>query len=668
VIGILDGGRNTFTLLQATAATGYVSVYAIPMGIALALLARATVDAWRRERLSERFVEAAGGAPRLVGMVIYVLLGVWFFAGVCLNSLRLLIYRSPSKAVVVLGTTIAVIVAMALLLVLSKPVIAVLASVLRRIEASKRMGWARSFFLPKRVAIQAGVVFVLLLAGGWFVSLRPRLTNIDLSFYQYVLGYAVLVFVLQAVWLSTHPLAHARTWLVASTAGVLLATSIGAIGTGYYVRHKRPYAMLEVWGNTVVAGVAVDRLFNIQLLRRDLRLPGLKPREIKGARHPNVVLITFDNIRADRTGFYRGGTKMQTMQRLRRDGVVFHWAIAAGTVTRRSLPSMVLGLSPKRVRGRVTGQALRLDPRHVLLAERFRAAGYETAGFLSPGMWFAENNNLGLVRGLDHLVVPRKANEHNGDWLVRRVREFIKGFRVIKPKKKLFLWVHFSDLNQWDQAYTAAEFGRKKRPRYDMAAEDVDRYLKFLLLDVWNIRAQANTLLAIAGDHGAALDETDAKRTSGPLGTLRLRVPLFIGGAGQRGKLVQQPVSTVDLAPTLLQLAGFEPPGMPHMDGKSFAKLVTSPPPKRRRSRQMLTQGEAYSVLVRDSSVPLSRRALTLGEYKLIEHDSHRADELYRYRRDPWERHNLTGKRPKIYKRLKARMEERRRIDRVSPF
>jgi|GEM_PF-791555 len=659
VVGMFDGARNTYTVMQALAATGYIAIYAVPVGIAMALLGRAVARSWRRRDLFGRFVEDTGGAPRLAAMASYAVVALWLFSGVALNALRVLIYSTPAKSVVMLGATAAVIVTAAALIVLSKPLVDVGSRWLGWIDRRIYARWSRSAFAPKLVVAGTLVALSLLVVGAWFVSLSYRLEPVDLSQYAYVAAFFALVFAVQLLWLR---LLSPRTVLAAAVAAVLVVTSGACVGTGYYVRHRRPYAMLEVWANTVLAGTAVDRLFNIESMRRDLRLPGMKPKALAHATHSNVVLITIDNARADRMGLYNSAAKQPTMHRLRREGIVFDWAFAAGTVTRRSLPPILLGVNANRARGRVTGQALRLDPRHILLAERFRAAGYETAGFLSAPMLFSPKYNLGLTRGLDHLVVAGGSEEQNGEWLVRQARAWLRARRARKPKKKLFLWVHFSDLSHWDSTYTSHHFGRNKRTRYDMACEDVDKYLGFLLVDVWNTQTKHNTVLAIIGDHGAALDEDTQTWSTGPLGTGRLRVPLFIAGAGRRGRRVQRPVSTFALAPTLLELAGFEPPGMPHMDGKSFAAAVRS------KKFGRAHNGEAYSAIVEDRSVPAGMRALMRGGFKLIEHDDGQADEMYSYRGDPRELRNLVDKQKRIYRQMKARMDEFERIDRISPF
>src|SRR5690606_38920534 len=111
-------------------------------------------------------------------------------------------------------------------------------------------------------------------------------------------------------------------------------------------------------------------------------------------------LITIDTVRADATPPYGGSAEMPALAALGERGAVFSWAFAPSNVTRRSIPSMVIGLAPNRIRGRVVGWALRVDPRHVLLAERLRAGGYETAGFMCCAGFWSPEVRTGLQRGL----------------------------------------------------------------------------------------------------------------------------------------------------------------------------------------------------------------------------------------------------------------------------
>ena len=71
---------------------------------------------------------------------------------------------------------------------------------------------------------------------------------------------------------------------------------------------------------------------------------------------------------------------------------------------------MVTGLAPNRVKGRVVGWALRIDPRHVLLAERLLAGGYETAGFVCCNGFWGPDFRTGLQRGLEHYAARGAMN------------------------------------------------------------------------------------------------------------------------------------------------------------------------------------------------------------------------------------------------------------------
>ena len=138
-------------------------------------------------------------------------------------------------------------------------------------------------------------------------------------------------------------------------------------------------------------------------------------------------------------------------------------------------------------------------------------------------------------------------------------------------------------------------------------------------------------------------------------------MPLIVRGPGVAPGRIARPVGLVDLAPTLLELAGFVPPGMPVMDGRSFAPAV------RRQVPIGVEAGGAYAAMISDRSVDREMRAVIDGRYKLIWSGGDDV-ELYDYVADPGELRNLSVLKPELTRRLRIRLTQRREVDAVDPF
>src|SRR5262249_10198829 len=141
---------------------------------------------------------------------------------------------------------------------------------------------------------------------------------------------------------------------------------------------------------------------------------------------------------------YGGHATMPTLAELADHGAVFDWAFSPSNVTRRSIPSIDIGLDPGRVRGRVVGWALKVDPRHVMMAQRMDAAGYETAAFMCcEGFWPSEAKT-GLSRGMQHVEV-----EHNGAQLAKQAHAWLEAREASGEHRPLFLRLHFLEPHNW---------------------------------------------------------------------------------------------------------------------------------------------------------------------------------------------------------------------------
>jgi len=651
--GLVEGLTHLDSAALALASTGFLGIYALPFGLVSALVVRGLWRAWQFDRLIANARAATGGVPALAAWIVYAIASGWVLAAACFNSVFVLSHLTASQAVIALAATIIVVTFAAVLVTCSRPAVRALTWLFDAVERATNRRFGRSFLTPRTIAVGGALILALLIYVAWLVSIQPRIGHLDLSFAYYLAVFAGGILAVHAGWrvLAAHRVPAAVVAVLVCGAGI--ASLVMAI----HARYMQPYAMLEIWGDTHLAGGAVDILYDVQSLRSELELAQFAPEERPGAKHRDVVLITIDTVRADYTPPYGGRAVMPTLERLAKRGALFEWAFSPGNVTRRSLPTIAIGVSPNRVHGRVAGWALRLDPRHVLLAERFREAGYETAGFLCCGSQFDPKHRLGLIRGIDHLVIIKK-----GDKLSEAARAWLEERAARKPDKPLFMWMHLIEPHLWDDMNTARERGTDKRQRYRLALADADRMVGTTLEGLDHDTPWRNAYVVVTSDHGEGLGDRGAEHHATNLYNSQIHVPLVILGPDILPRRIAEAVGLVDLAPTLLDLAGYVPPGMPQMDGRSLAPILRGEEePDRER-------GEAYSVMVKDRSVKRGMRAIVVGTYKLIESEDSKKVELYNLRRDRFERNNLSERKPEVVEKLRERMAALRAIDAIRPF
>jgi arylsulfatase A-like enzyme len=158
-----------------------------------------------------------------------------------------------------------------------------------------------------------------------------------------------------------------------------------------------------------------------------------------------------------------------------------------------------------------------------------------------------------------------------------------------------------------------------------------------------------DTVVVLVGDNGFHLGEHGGLLRKDTLFEEALRVPLVVAAPGlAAGAVVQAPVELVDVYPTLVELAGLEPP--PGLDGRSLA-------PPRLAGEPVVGNGYARSWRrVRPPEHGYSLRTERL-RYTLWPDGS---EELYELRGSGVEAENLAGK-PEWSAdkaRLRARLEE----------
>lgn len=272
--------------------------------------------------------------------------------------------------------------------------------------------------------------------------------------------------------------------------------------------------------------------------QRDARLPPARP---------SVILISIDTLRADHVGV-RNLTP--SLDAFAKSAMRFTSAWSHAPLTLPAHASILTGLLPTThgVRDNA-GFELRAGS---TLAERFNKAGYATGGFVSSTVMRRET---GMARGFDTYddQMPAQGLERPGSATV----ELALGFAAANRAAPFFLFVHLYDPHT---PYDApGDFATRGQSAYDREVAAADAAVG-LLLDGLRALDIGNPAIAVTADHGEGLGDHGEAEHGLLLYAEALRIPLLVArpdGAGA-GSVIGATVRHVDIAPTLLSLAGLD--------------------------------------------------------------------------------------------------------------
>ena len=184
---------------------------------------------------------------------------------------------------------------------------------------------------------------------------------------------------------------------------------------------------------------------------------------------------------------------------------------------------------------------------------------------------------------------------------------------------------------------------------YYAATSFMDAQLGKVLDELKRLDLEKNTIVVLWGDHGWHLGDHGmwCKHTNYEQAT---RIPLIVSMPGGKAGPSQAMVETVDLYPTLAELAGL--PARSGLDGKSFAAVINDP---QQAHRSFVTHVYPRNELL--------GRAVRNERYRLVEWKKPGAAaataeyELYDYQQDPGETKNLAGEQSEVVKTLGALLQ-----------
>lgn len=294
----------------------------------------------------------------------------------------------------------------------------------------------------------------------------------------------------------------------------------------------------------------------------------------------SFVVVSLDTLRADHVGAYgapNGSTPV--LDALAADGVTFERAMTTYPSTTGSHMSLFTGLYPSA--HDVRAPPAMLSAEIPMLAELLAPAGYVTAAVTENAMIVAA---AGFERGFDSYTEFRGAEAHKASGHVDRVMDVATSWLSDHRDERFFLFLHtyevhspYNPPSEFDR-YPSPDDGRplpRARAQYRGGVAYTDHELGRLRAVLDELGLSRRTVLIVTSDHGEGFGEHGVFGHGHHLTEELLRVPLVVRAPGlaPTGHRVAQPVSWVDLAPTILELAGLEKP--PAMHGRSLVALLS---------------------------------------------------------------------------------------------
>ena len=319
----------------------------------------------------------------------------------------------------------------------------------------------------------------------------------------------------------------------------------------------------------------------------------------------------------------------------------------------------------------------------VTLAEALRGCGYATVHL---GKW-----HLGAdptTQGFDRNVAgnragsppgghfspyrnPQLADGPKGEYLTDRLTDEAIAFLLERPKDRPFFLqlchyaVHtpIQSKQELRAKFRDRPGPEPRNPSYAAMVESVDQGVGRLLGALDELRLRDDTVVVLFSDNGGHGPVTSMAPLRGAKGMLYeggIRVPLLVSWPGHvpAGRVQDTPVIGTDLFPTLLALAGGEPPAGQVLDGVDLGALWRGEPAGADlQGRSLFWHMPVYLEATAATRAEGPWRttpagAMRRGRWKLLEFFEDGRLELYDLGADEGEQHDLSSSQPEVVAQL----------------
>ena len=309
---------------------------------------------------------------------------------------------------------------------------------------------------------------------------------------------------------------------------------------------------------------------------------------------PNVILILADDLGWGDLGSY-GNTAVKTphLDRLAAEGARFTSFYVPAPICAPSRAGLMTGRFPPRV-GIPWNPPTRLREDEVVIAQVLKARGYATG---MMGKWHLGWNpeDMPIHYGFDYYYgIPSGEDESDfvlgdapttdgvsPDQLAHRYTQEAIQFIAAHKDRRFFVYLAHRDPHLPN--YPAPEFaGTSAAGAYGDVIQQLDASVGDLMKALGDQGLDRNTLVVFTSDNGPTVPPRgpgSAGPYSGGKGSCEeggVRVPGIMRWPARirAGRVVSEPVSTLDLFPTLVTLTGATLPAR-HYDGLDISRLLT---------------------------------------------------------------------------------------------
>ena len=324
-----------------------------------------------------------------------------------------------------------------------------------------------------------------------------------------------------------------------------------------------------------------------------------EPRSSERAK--NVVVVLIDTLRADKLQSINRESRVRapTLNRLAEEGSLFTAAQSTENWTKPSVAAVLTGLYP-RTHGARTQQAV-LSEDALLLSEHLKEQGFQTASFIANGY---VSDRFGFDQGWDkYRNFIREEVSSDATNVFGEASEWAREHK----DERFFLYVQTIDphvaydpgdeyLRMYDDRdYQGPVEPRRtptlledaKRGRITFSESDATRLealhdgeitqhdveLEKFLKGLGELGVLDDTLVVVVSDHGEEFDDHGSWGHGHSIYQELLHVPFLFHLPGVvPERRVESAVSTVDLAPTVVDLLGVPP--LPSAEGHSLVSLM----------------------------------------------------------------------------------------------